>query len=111
MKVRFYDTLTKLPLGNAEQVRNLKDLLGQSDVVSLHVPDNATTRGLIGPTELAAIKPGGMLINAARGQIVDIDSLCDHLASNHLGGAAIDVFPVEPKSNQEEFISPLETVR
>ncbi|MDG1310634.1 MAG: phosphoglycerate dehydrogenase [Porticoccaceae bacterium] len=107
MKVRFYDTATKLPLGNAEQVRSLKTLLGQADVVSLHVPDNATTRGLMGAVELAAMKPGAMLINAARGQIVDIDSLCDHLASKHLGGAAIDVFPVEPKSNQEEFISPL----
>lgn len=107
MKVRFYDTSTKLPLGNAAQVRKLHDLLGQSDVISLHVPDNATTRGLMGPKELAAMKPGAMLINAARGQIVDIDSLCKHLASKHIGGAAIDVFPVEPKSNQEEFISPL----
>ena len=107
MKVRFYDTLTKLPLGNAAQVRKLHDLLEQSDVISLHVPDNATTRGLMGPKELAAMKPGAMLINAARGQIVDIDSLCEHLASKHIGGAAIDVFPVEPKSNQEEFISPL----
>lgn len=107
MKVRFYDTSTKLPLGNAAQVRKLHDLLGQSDVISLHVPDNATTRGLMGPKELAAMKPGAMLINAARGQIVDIDSLCEHLASKHIGGAAIDVFPVEPKSNQEEFISPL----
>lgn len=107
MKVRFYDTSTKLPLGNAAQVRKLHDLLGQSDVISLHVPDNATTRGLMGPKELAAMKPGAMLINAARGQIVDIDSLCGHLASKHIGGAAIDVFPVEPKSNQEEFISPL----
>lgn len=107
MKVRFYDTSTRLPLGNAAQVRKLHDLLGQSDVISLHVPDNATTRGLMGPKELAAMKPGAMLINAARGQIVDIDSLCEHLASKHIGGAAIDVFPVEPKSNQEEFISPL----
>ena len=107
MKVRFYDTSTKLPLGNAAQVRKLHDLLGQSDVISLHVPDNATTRGLMGPKELAAMKPGAMLINAARGQIVDIDSLCEHLASKHIGGAAIDVFPVEPKSNQEKFISPL----
>jgi D-3-phosphoglycerate dehydrogenase len=105
--VRFYDTVTKLPLGNAEQVPTLKGLLASSDVVSLHVPDTAATRGLMGPEQLAAMKPGAMLINAARGQIVDIDSLCEHLASNHLGGAAIDVFPVEPKSNSEEFISPL----
>lgn len=107
MKVRFYDTVTKLPLGNAEQVRNLKELLQQADVVSLHVPDTKSTRGLMGAKELAAMKPGAMLINAARGQIVDIDSLCKLLESKHLGGAAIDVFPVEPKSNQEEFLSPL----
>jgi D-3-phosphoglycerate dehydrogenase len=107
MKVRFYDTVTKLPLGNAEQVRNLKELLQQADVISLHVPDTESTRGLMGTKELAAMKPGAMLINAARGQIVDIDSLCKVLKSGHLGGAAIDVFPVEPKSNQEEFLSPL----
>jgi D-3-phosphoglycerate dehydrogenase len=107
MKVRFYDTVTKLPLGNADQARNLEELLQQADVVSLHVPDTESTRGLMGPKELAAMKPGAMLINAARGQIVDIDSLCKLLESGHLGGAAIDVFPVEPKSNQEEFLSPL----
>ena len=107
MKVRFYDTVTKLPLGNAEQVRNLKELLQQADVVSLHVPDTKSTHGLMGAKELAAMKPGAMLINAARGQIVDIDSLCKLLESKHLGGAAIDVFPVEPKSNQDEFLSPL----
>ena len=107
MKVRFYDTVTKLPLGNAQQVPTLNGLLGMSDVVSLHVPDTGATRGLMGPKQLAAMKPGAMLINAARGQIVDIDSLCEHLASKHIGGAAIDVFPVEPKSNQEEFVSPL----
>ncbi|MGB2260377.1 MAG: phosphoglycerate dehydrogenase [Porticoccaceae bacterium] len=107
MKVRFYDTVTKLPLGNADQARNLEELLQQADVVSLHVPDTESTRGLMGPKELAAMKPGAMLINAARGQIVDIDSLCKLLESGHLAGAAIDVFPVEPKSNQEEFLSPL----
>lgn len=107
MKVRFYDTVTKLPLGNADQARNLEELLQQADVVSLHVPDTESNRGLMGPKELAAMKPGAMLINAARGQIVDIDSLCKLLESGHLGGAAIDVFPVEPKSNQEEFLSPL----
>ena len=107
MKVRFYDTVTKLPLGNAEQVRNLKELLQQAYVISLHAPDTESTRGLMGTKELAAMKPGAMLINAARGQIVDIDSLCKVLKSGHLGGAAIDVFPVEPKSNQEEFLSPL----
>lgn len=107
MRVRFYDTVTKLPLGNAEQVRDLPSLLAESDIVSLHVPDTEATRGMIGNKELSAMKSGAMLINAARGQIVDIDSLCRHLENSHLGGAAIDVYPIEPKSNQDEFISPL----
>jgi D-3-phosphoglycerate dehydrogenase len=107
MKVCFYDALTKLPLGNAQQIATLHGLLAHSDVVSLHVPDTQATRGMIGAKELAAMKPGGMLINAARGQIVDIEGLCIQLASKHLGGAAIDVFPVEPKSNNELFESPL----
>jgi D-3-phosphoglycerate dehydrogenase len=107
MRVSFYDTVTKLPLGNAEQVRDLPSLLAQSDIVSLHVPDTEATRGMIGDKELSAMKPGAMLINAARGQIVDIDSLCLHLQTKHIGGAAIDVFPIEPKSNQDQLISPL----
>ena len=107
MRVSFYDTVTKLPLGNAEQVRDLPALLAQSDIVSLHVPDTEATRGMIGDKELSAMKPGAMLINAARGQIVDIDSLCLHLQTKHIGGAAIDVFPIEPKSNQDQLISPL----
>lgn len=107
MKVCFYDALTKLPLGNARQVPTLHGLLAHSDVVSIHVPDTKGTQGMIGAKELAAMKSGGMLINAARGQIVDIESLCEQLASKHLRGAAIDVFPIEPKSNQDELISPL----
>ena len=107
MRVSFYDTVTKLPLGNAEQVRDLPALLAQSDIVSLHVPDTEATRGMIGDKELSAMKPGAMLINAARGQLVDIDSLCLHLQTKHIGGAAIDVFPIEPKSNQDQLISPL----
>lgn len=107
MRVKFYDVVTKLPLGNAEQVPSLKALLGSSDVVSLHVPDTDATRYMMGPEELGAIKKGGILINAARGQVVDIDALSALLESKHLAGAAIDVFPTEPKSNQEEFVSPL----
>lgn len=107
MRVKFYDVVTKLPLGNAEQVPSLKALLSCSDVVSLHVPDTDATRYMMGPDELSAIKKGGILINAARGQVVDIDALSALLESKHLSGAAIDVFPTEPKSNQEEFISPL----
>lgn len=107
MKVRFYDVVTKLPLGNAEQVPTLEALLGMSDIVTLHVPDTPATRNMIRAEELAAMKPGAMLINAARGKVVDIDALCEVLDSGHVGGAAIDVFPVEPKSNDEEFVSPL----
>ena len=107
MRVCFYDTVTKLPLGNAEQVRDLPALLAQSDIVSLHVPDTEATRGMMGDKQFSAMKPGAMLINAARGQIVDIDSLCLHLQTKHIGGAAIDVFPIEPKSNQDQLISPL----
>lgn len=107
MRVKFYDVVTKLPLGNAEQVPSLKALLGSSDVVSLHVPDTDATRYMMGAEELGAIKKGGILINAARGQVVDINALSALLESKHLAGAAIDVFPTEPKSNQEEFVSPL----
>ena len=107
MQVRFYDTVSKLPLGNAEQVRDLHQLLGGADMVTLHVPDTAATRNMFGSKELAAMKPGAMLINAARGQVIDIEALIAALHSGHVGGAAIDVFPVEPKGNREEFISPL----
>lgn len=107
MQVRFYDTVSKLPLGNAEQVRDLHQLLGGADMVTLHVPDTAATRNMFGSKELAAMKPGAMLINAARGQVIDIEALTAALHSGHVGGAAIDVFPVEPKGNSEEFISPL----
>ncbi len=107
MEVKFYDTVTKLPLGNASQVGSLKELLGQSDIVSLHVPESASTQDMIGAEQLEQMKQGSILINAARGTVIDIDALCATLESGKLLGAAIDVFPVEPKSNQEEFISPL----
>lgn len=107
MKVVFFDTVNKLPLGNASQVGSLKELFSQSDVVSLHVPETAATKDMIGATELAEMKQGSILINASRGTVIDIDALAASLKSGHLGGTAIDVFPVEPKSNDEEFISPL----
>ena len=106
-KVYFYDTVTKLPLGNATQVQSLNDLLGMSDVVSLHVPDTDATRWMIGEAQIRAMKPGSYLINAARGKVVDIDALAAGLRDGHLLGAAIDVFPEEPKSQDDEFISPL----
>lgn len=107
MQVLFYDVVTKLPLGNASQVGSLTELLNKSDVVSLHVPETAATKWMMGEEEIRAMKPGSILINAARGTVVDIDALAGALADKHLGGAAIDVFPVEPRSNNDEFISPL----
>ncbi|TNC80174.1 MAG: phosphoglycerate dehydrogenase [Oleiphilus sp.] len=107
MKVAFYDVVTKLPLGNANQVDSLDTLLAESDIVSLHVPETAATQNMIGEKELATMKKDSILINAARGTVIDIDALANALESKHLLGAAIDVFPVEPKSNQEEFVSPL----
>ena len=107
MRVQFYDVTNKLPLGNARQVPSLNHLLGDSDVVSLHVPENPSTHNLIGAGQLAQLRPGSILINASRGTVVDIDALADSLQSGVLGGAGIDVFPVEPRSNDDEFISPL----
>ncbi len=103
MKVIFQDTVTKLPLGNASQVDTLEDLMNQADVVSLHVPETLATKNMIGPNELAQMKTGSVLINAARGTVVDIDALADTLSSGKLLGAAIDVFPVEPRGNDEEL--------
>ncbi|MDA7416702.1 phosphoglycerate dehydrogenase [Xenophilus arseniciresistens] len=107
MQVAFYDVVTKLPIGNARQVPALHELLAQSDIVSLHVPESESTKWMIGAPEFAAMKQGGILINAARGTVVDIDALAQAVKSGKLWGAAIDVFPVEPGSNNEEFQSPL----
>ncbi|GGP25956.1 phosphoglycerate dehydrogenase [Silvimonas amylolytica] len=107
MRVAFFDTSSKLPLGNAQQVADLHTLLAHSDIVTLHVPETASTKNMMGAAQLAAMKPGAVLINAARGTVVDIDALAAAIESKHLAGAAIDVFPVEPKDNKEEFASPL----
>jgi D-3-phosphoglycerate dehydrogenase len=107
MKVQFYDVITKLPLGNATQVRQLDDLLKTSDIISLHVPETGATKNMIGERELGLMKKGAILLNASRGTVVDIDALAEALKSGHLAGAAIDVFPEEPKANGEEFVSPL----
>lgn len=107
MKVIYHDVVTKLPLGNARQVDSLEELLKTADVVTLHVPDLPETRNMIGKNELAMMKPKSHLINAARGKCVVIDDLADALKSGHIIGAAIDVFPKEPKSADEEFESPL----
>ena len=107
MRVQFYDIEDKLVLGNSVQVKSLDTLLATSDVVSLHVPETLSTKDMIGKAELSKMKKGAILINASRGTVVDIDALVEAMESEHLAGAAIDVFPVEPKSNTEEFESPL----
>jgi len=107
MRVIFHDIEGKLPLGNAKAMPSLNALLGESDVVTLHVPETAQTKNLIGAKQLAAMKKGAHLINAARGTVVEIDALAAALEKQHLAGAAIDVFPVEPKGNDEEFTSAL----
>ncbi len=109
LRVRYYDVVPKLSLGNAQQLSTLDELLAQSDVVSLHVPDTAQTQWMIGERELRAMKPDAYLINYARGKCVDIDALSTVLDEGHLAGAAIDVFPDEPAGNDDEFVSPLRT--
>ena len=107
MQVLYFDIENKLALGNAQPARTLDDLLARADVVSLHVPETPETKWMIGAPQLAKMRPGSMLINAARGTVVDIDALAANLKSGHLSGAAIDVFPVEPQGNNDKFVSPL----
>ncbi|MFT7406234.1 MAG: D-3-phosphoglycerate dehydrogenase [Zhongshania sp.] len=106
MDVCFTDVVNKLPLGNASQV-SMGELLATSDIITLHVPETASTQMMIGANEFTQMKTGAILINAARGTVVDIDALVNALRDNKLAGAAIDVFPEEPRSNSDEFISPL----
>lgn len=107
MNVVFYDVQNKLPLGNARQVSTLSELLKTSDVISLHVPENNSTHMMISHDELTQMKAEAVLINAARGTVVDIEALCLALNEGQIMGAAVDVFPIEPKSNDSEFISNL----
>ena len=107
MQVLYYDIEHKLPLGNASPVGSLHELLSGVDVVSLHVPETPQTQNMIGARELALMPKAGYLINASRGTVVDIDALVGALESEHLHGAAVDVFPTEPKSNDDEFVSAL----
>ncbi len=107
MRVYYYDIENKLSLGNATQVATMSELLNKCDVISLHVPETASTKNMMGAEEFAQMKPGAIFINAARGTVVDIPALCDALESGHLSGAAVDVFPVEPKTNNDPFESPL----
>ncbi len=108
MQVSFYDIEQKLSLGNARRCGSLYELLAQSDVVSLHVPETAATHCLINADTLSQMRPGSFLINASRGTVVDIDALVHALQTKHIVGAAIDVFPQEPQGNAETFTSPLQ---
>src|SRR5579859_3556530 len=108
MRVIFYDHTDKLRHGNTEPTGSLQELLAQSDIVSLHVPETPATHRMIGPAEIATMKLGAYLINNSRGTVVDLDALAGALREGKLRGAAIDVFPVEPGSNAERFASPLQ---
>ena len=107
MTVLYYDIESKLALGNARPVQPLEHILEAADVISLHVPETPQTAGMIGAAQIGRMKKGAMLINASRGTVVEIEALTEALKSGHLGGAAIDVFPVEPKGAGDEFVSTL----
>lgn len=110
MKVIFYDSVTKLPLGNAVAKKSLKEVLTQADIVTLHVPETAQTTNLINKTNLKFFKKGSILINYARGEVVDLDALAKALTEGQISGAAIDVYPWEPEKNGDKFTSPLQNL-
>lgn len=107
MRVIFHDIESKLSLGNARAAESLEDLLERADVVTLHVPETPATKLMMGEPELSRMRKGSVLINASRGTVVDIEALASALRSGHLSGAAVDVFPAEPKGNDDAFVSPL----
>jgi len=107
MRVVYYDIVKKLPLSNAASLGSLDELLGVSDFVTLHVPDTPLTRGMIGAAELARMKQGSYLLNLSRGSVVDIEALAEALRTDHLAGAAVDVYPTEPEARAEVFDGPL----
>ncbi len=107
MHVIFYDVVNKLSLGNAHPVESLQELLATADIVTLHVPELPSTKWMIGEKEIRQMKKGSILINASRGTVVEIEPLANAIKDEHLSGAAIDVFPIEPRSNKDEFQSPL----
>jgi D-3-phosphoglycerate dehydrogenase len=111
MRVIYYDHTDRLRHGNTEPIDTLHELLAQSDIVSLHVPETPATAGMIGQAEIRAMKPGAYLINNSRGTVVDLEALAAALRDGHLAGAAVDVFPVEPASNADRFTSPLQGLK
>lgn len=110
LKVVFYDIETKMPLGNAIAVKSVNELVSCADVISLHVPENITTYNLINKELLSICKKGSILINYARGRVVDFEALKHYLSIGHISGAAIDVFPVEPEKNGDSFETPLQNL-
>jgi len=110
MKVIFYDTVTKLPLGNAEAKKTLKEVVGQADIITLHVPETSQTKNLITKTVLRQFKKGSILLNYARGEVVDLDGLAKAIQEGQISGAAIDVYPWEPEKNGDRFESPLQNL-
>jgi D-3-phosphoglycerate dehydrogenase len=110
MKVIYYDTVTKLPLGNAQARKTLKEVVSEADIITLHVPDTSQTKNLISKTVLKNFKKGSILLNYARGEVVDLDALAKALQDGSLSGAAIDVFPWEPEKNGDRFTTPLQGV-
>ncbi len=107
MRVLFHDIVTRLPLGNNRATSGLGELLAESDFVTLHVPETPETKGLIGKAEIAAMMKGAYLLNASRGQVVDLDALAQAIRTGHIAGAAVDVYPEEPESNSDGFANPL----
>jgi D-3-phosphoglycerate dehydrogenase len=110
MKVIFYDTITKLPLGNAESRKTIREVVSKADIITLHIPETQQTKNLINKNLLKQFKKGSILINFARGEVVDLNALAAALNSGNLSGAAIDVFPVEPEKNGDPFSSPLQHI-
>ncbi len=108
MKILFYDIETKLPLGNAVACKDIKELISNSDIVTLHVPETPLTKNMIHKNNLKLFKKGSFLINYARGEVVDLDALAKALKEQHLSGAAVDVYPIEPEKNGDNFTSPLQ---
>lgn len=108
MRVIFYDVVTRLPLGNAEPRKTLQELLGESDIVTLHVPANSSTKNMINKDILRHFKAGAILLNYARGEVMDLEAVREALESGALSGVAVDVFPVEPEKNGGAFSTPLQ---
>ncbi len=108
MRVQFFDIETKLPLGNAQAKKSIKEIVSSSDIISLHVPETSQTKNLINKTVIKQFKVGAILVNYARGEVVDLDALAQAIKDKQIAGAAIDVFPVEPEKNGDPFSSPLQ---